>query len=274
VPTFRRTLRTLRWQVFGYGVGLVAWAVLIVALFPTMGESYGQLQLPDVYRDMFGLGAGSLGEFRSFASLEFYQWVPIVLAIYVITVATGTLAGEEGRGSLEILLAQPVSRRRLFLEKVAAIGLGALMIAALTAVALVMSVSFIDTGGDLTAFQLGAAVFGTLPVVALAGSLALLLATVAPSRGTAAALVAAVFVAAWLVNGLGALSPQTQWLQPLSGFYYADLQTLLTDGLTPWHQAVVLGVTVLQTVLALIAFERRDIEVSRWQARALLPGAR
>jgi ABC-2 type transport system permease protein len=274
MPTFRRSLRTLRWPVIGYGIGLAAWALLIAAIFPTMGASYGQLQLPDVYREMFGLGAGSLGEFRSFANIEFYQWVPIVLAIYVITAATGTLAGEEGRGSLEILLAQPVSRRRLFVAKGAAIAVGALLIAAVAAVALVIGVAFIDTGSDLGSVQLAAAVFGTLPIVFLAGSLALLLAAVAPSRGTAAALAAAVFVAAWLVNGLGALAPQTEWLQPLSGFYYADLQTLLREGLTPWHQAVVLAVGVLQCVLAMIAFERRDIEVGRWQATALLRRAR
>ncbi len=223
---------------------------------------------------MFGIGAGSLGEFRIFANLEFYQWVPVVLAIYAITAATGTLAGEEGRGSLEILLAQPVSRRSIFLQKIAAIAVAALAITAVTTVALLVSVAFIDTGGDLSRLQIGAAVFGTLPIVALAGSLALLLGAIAPSRGTAAALVAAVFVAAWLANGLGSLSPQTEWMQHLSGFYYADLQTLLTDGLTPWHQAVVVGVTALQVVLALVAFERREIEVARWQLDALRPGRR
>jgi ABC-2 type transport system permease protein len=271
MPVFRRTLRALRWHMIGYGIGLVAWAVLVAALYPSIGKSYGALELPEAYRAMFGIASGNLGNFRTFANIEFYQWVPVVLAIYVITAATGTLAGEEGRGSLEVLLAQPVSRARLFVSKVLAIALGALVIAAVTTVGLLVSLAFIDIGSDLTVARLGAAVFYTLPLVALVASLALLVAAVAPSRGTAAGIVSAIFIAAWLANGLGALSSQTEWLKYLSGFYYADVQTVLTSGLHPAHQAVVLAVTAVQTALALVAFDRREIEVARWQFDALLP---
>ena len=47
--------------------------------------------------------------------------VPLLLMIAAIGAGAGAIAGEEERGTLELLLANPLSRRRLVLEKTAAV---------------------------------------------------------------------------------------------------------------------------------------------------------
>ena len=267
MPVLRRTLIALRWQIVGYGVGLFAWAVAVVLLYPAIRDVYKGVELPEAYSAMFGDAAFNLGDFRNFVSVELYQWIPLVMTIYVVVAATGTLAGDEGRGVLEILLTQPRSRRRVFFEKAGALLIGALAIAAITSLGLAVSVPFVDTGSDLSLIELIVAVFATLPFVLLIGSFSLLLAAVAPTRGTAAAIAAAVVVASWLAASLAGLSEQTAWLKYLSGYYYADAQTIPLDGPVAWHQALVFGLTAAQTALAAIAFQRREIEGGTWQIR-------
>ncbi|MDA0365314.1 MAG: ABC transporter permease subunit, partial [Chloroflexi bacterium] len=243
MPVLRRTLGTLRWQIVGYGLGLFAWAAVVVLLYPTIRDMYAGIELPEAYRTFFGESAMNLGDFRNFASVELYQWIPLVMTIYVIVSATGTLAGDEGHGVLEILLTQPLSRRRVFLEKAGALAIGAVAIAAISALGIAATLPFVDTPGGVSVGAMVAYVFATLPFVLLVGSLALLLAAVAPTRVTAAAIAAAVVVGAWLAASLADLSSQTQWLKYLSGYYYADVQQIPIAPPQIGHLAIVLAAT-------------------------------
>ena len=265
MPVLRRTLMALRWQVVGYGLGLFAWAVILVLLYPSIRDMYAGMEFPEAYSALFGEAAVNLGDFRNFASVELYQWVPLVVSIYAVAVGTGTLAGDEGRGVLEVLLTQPFSRRRVFLEKVGAMVLGMIAITAIAAVGVLVSVPFVGIGDNVSLFNLSASLFALLPFALLTGSLALLLAAIAPTRGTAAGLVAVVVVASWIAASLAALTAETEWLKYLSGYHYADVQLILVGRPVWWHQLLVVGVTLAQTALALLAFERREIEVATWQ---------
>lgn len=273
MPVLRRTLRALRWQIVGYGLGLFAWAAVVILLYPAIRDMYAGIELPEAYRTLFGESAMNLGDFRNFASVELYQWIPLVMTIYVIVSATGTLAGDEGRGVLEILLTQPLSRRRVFLEKAGALAIGAVAIAAISALGIAATLPFVDIPGGVSVGAMVAYVFATLPFLLLVGSLALLLAAVAPTRGTAAAIAAAFVVGAWLAASLADLSSQTQWLKYLSGYYYADVRQIPIAPPQIGHLAIVLAATAAQLVLAVFAFQRREIEVARWQLPLPRPAA-
>lgn len=265
MPILRRTLLALRWQVVGYGIGLFAWAALVILLYPAIRDVYAGIELPEAYSAFFGEAAMNFGDFRNFASVELYQWIPLVMTIYMVVSATGTLAGDEARGVLEVLLTQPLSRRRVFLEKTAALALGALGIATIAMLGVVVTLPFVDVGPGVSAPAMAAYVYATLPFVLLVGSLSLLLAVVAPTRGTAAAITAGVVVASWLAASLADLSSRTEWLKYLSGYYYADVQQIPIAPPELAHLAIVAAVTTAQLALGVIAFQRREIEVATWQ---------
>jgi len=106
-----------------------------------------------------------------------------------------------------------------------------------------------------------------LPMLVFFATAGLLLGAVAPSRGTASAILTVMVVVGYVFASFAQLTPATEWLRYLSPFYYAGLTEVLTAGVTWWHQALLFGSAVLLGTLGLFAFERRDIGVEGWQFR-------
>jgi ABC-2 type transport system permease protein len=268
-PVLQRALRDNRWHIIGYGVGLGAYAILVVSLFPAVSDAYADVQLPAGYEDVFGISGIDLGNPRHFISLEFFSFAPIVASIYGIAAGTGVLGAEESRGSMAMLLAQPMTRRRIFAEKVAALTLGAVLVAFAAAIGFLVIVPFVDTG-SVNAGETFLAAFILLPPTLAVAGVALLLSTIAPSRGVAVGIVSAYVVAAYLAASLAQLTSFTEWLRYLSPYYYTGGETVLIDGAVWWHQLLLLAVAAASTLLAMHSFEGREIGLGRWQWRNLV----
>ena len=191
MPLLRKTLHDLRWHIVGYGGGLGMLAALYVVLYPAFAGTFADFELPEAYSAFIG-DVSDLAAPRGFFQIEFFSfWMPLLVAVYAVVVSTGLLAGDEQRGTLEMMLAQPVSRRRLFVERVAAFAIGATLICALASLGFVVSAPFIDLRGDVAVWELGLAPFAALPLALACGSLGLLAGALSPTRGLATGLVAA-----------------------------------------------------------------------------------
>jgi ABC-2 type transport system permease protein len=182
-----------------------------------------------------------------------------------VVVSTRLLASEESQGTADFLLAQPVSRRRLYIEKLIGWLLGAVAILLLTNVGFAIGIPLIDAGNELSLLNLVGASLLALPMLAFFATAGLLLGAVAPSRGTAAAILTVVVVVGYVFASFAQLTPVTEWLRYLSPFYYAGLTDVLTAGVNWWHQALLTGIALLLGTLGLFAFEQRDIGVAGWQ---------
>ncbi|MGE0135842.1 MAG: ABC transporter permease subunit [Dehalococcoidia bacterium] len=271
LPVLRRALVELRWQVVWYGVGLGAYASLMVWLFPSFEDTLQQVDYPEEYLKFFG-GTGDLSQPSNFLATEVWSFAPIIFVIYAIVASTGLLAGDEGHGSLDAVLAQPVSRTRVLLEKAGAFVLGALAIDVLICAAWATAVPFVDLHGDLTLLEVWGATVAMLPLVWFYGALGFLAGALAPSRGLAAGALTVLAVAAYLVASFARVIQPIEWLQYLSPYYYADTARVLTDGVVWWHTALLLGGAVLAVALAALSFRGREIGAHVWQPFAWAAG--
>ena len=259
----REALRELRWQILVYGVGIAAWAALAVWLFPHLE---GLLEAPAgtlAYRVLFGEAGESFAGARSYLTLQFFAWMPVITASYAIVASTGLLAREERPRE------RPLTRRRLLLERTVALAIGAVLICALGALGFAVSAPFVRLG-DVTLRELVVATFNLAPLMLACAGLGLVVAAVSPTRGVAARLVALETIVVYFANTLSSLA---DWLEPLrylSPFFYADVSVALNDGIEAWHVAVLLGAFALLTALAVRAFEARELDAARWQLRAVL----
>ncbi len=268
-PAFRRSLHDIRWNVLGYGVGLGVWAAVIVALFPSIRESLGDVEMPEDYLQFFGIESSDFRLASNYFQAEFFSTAPVVLVVYAVVVGTGTLAGDESNRTLELILAQPISRTRLFAERATAIVLGGLLILLLTAVGWTMALLFIEADDTVSIPKLAAATVAQAPLLTFWIALSLLLGALAPSRGSAAGVATVIAVATFLANSLAAIADQVEWLRYLSPFWYSDAPTILTGGVTPWHTAVLLAITAACFAAALFAFRSRDLNTGRLPRPAL-----
>ena len=104
------------------GLGLMAVAAITGALFPAFGESLGKVELPEGVGEL--LGGGDFASIAGWLDTEIASvYGPLVVAGSAIAAAAATIAGEEERRILALVLAHPVSRTRLLLAKAAAIAL-------------------------------------------------------------------------------------------------------------------------------------------------------
>ena len=90
-------------------------------------------------------------------------------------------------------------------------------------------------------------------------AVALLVGAASGKRGLAAGLTAALAVAAYVVNSLAPLVSGLRPLQELSPVYHYVASDPLRRGLELEHCAVLAGIALVAAVLAVAAFDRRDI---------------
>ena len=250
--TFRRRLRPT--LVTGAGLALVA--VLVCALFPSIGGSIGDLNLGKGVSAL--VGGGDFSSLPGYLNAEIFSiYGPLVLIGSAIMGVVSTTAGEEGDGSLSLVLSLPLLRSAVMVSKGAAIAAALVVIALIVWIGLIIGV--VIAGGGVGVADLAAQ---TVHLVALAlffEALAFAVAVGTGGRTEALGISGAVAVFSYLVNGLAPLVDGIDWAQKLSPFYYYSGSDPLTNGVDVGHLAVLLLGAAALTWLGLAGLGRRDL---------------
>jgi ABC-2 type transport system permease protein len=237
-------------------LGMTLVIVMVGALFPAVGDSIGQLDLPDGVAEL--LGGADYGTITGWMRSEIGAvYGPLVIAATAITCAVGSTAAEEEDGILGLTLAYPIGRSPLIGAKAGAVAVCVAVVAAGTLVGLLAGVALAGGGisvGHLVALALHLAFFGWA-----IGALALALAAATGRRAIASAGTAGVALVGFLINGFAPLVDGLTWLKYLSPFYYYAGHDPLGRGVDLGDLAVLGGAAILLTAVAAIAFERRDL---------------
>ena len=228
----RKTLRDLRWQVVGWGLGLAGLAAMLVLLYPAIAEQFEGVELENI-------GFGEIDDIsnpRQFFQVEFFTWGPVLLTVFAIIVGGALLAREEGGGTLELLLSQPLTRRALFLGKAVGGAIAVVGVLLIAGAGFLLTAPWVDLEGKVAVGELAVAPLSMLTFTWFVLAATMLTATLTPTRGRAAALMtAAAFLAYALYIAVGLVS-SIEGLRYLTPYYYSDAQRVLTEGTVWWHQ--------------------------------------
>lgn len=259
----RRSVRDNRRAVAWWLAGLAGLVGLYVAVYPTVRDQPALNRLVEQYPEVLKalIGGGATLDFTSpsgYLNGELFSFLaPLLFLVFGIGFGSGAVAGEEERGTIELLLANPLSRRRLVLEKAGALG----VLLAVLSLGLWLSLVALTPLGDmdLGAARLGEAVAGVGLFSLHFGAFALLIGCATGRRGLAIGISAAAATLAYVVNALGLL---VDWLEPYRKFspyfhYFAD--DPLRGGLSGGHVAVLGTASLAMVALASVAFSRRDV---------------
>ena len=252
---FIQTLRNLRWQIFWYGIGLALMAALVIYVYPSYASQLADFNIPEAMRALtgnvdYGTGAG-------FLSGEFLSWVPIVVAVFAIMSGTSAIGSEEANGTLDLLLAQPISRRRVAVEKLAALLVSTLLVVLITYIGWLISVPFVKI--DVGLGDLALATVNLVPIMLVLQSIGCLASVSMANRGVATGAVTAFTVASYFVNYVASLVHAIEPLRLLSIFHYYHGTEVLTDGIQWFGLILLLALYVGFSILAVTGLERREI---------------
>lgn len=258
-------LRRRKWSTLWWAVGIGLFIALIFAIYPSFRGSAGQLDkslssIPASARDLFTDTNDFLSPVGYLSSQCYFLLVPLLFSFLSIALGSSLLAREEQSGTLELLLARPVSRARLLLAKA---GAG-------TTILLVVGVAIAVLGAILCA-AIGfpgvnpAGVFFTtimcLNIALLFGALAFTMTALGRiGRGAAIGVSVLAALAGYLFNSLDKSVTWLVWPARILPFHYYHPAVMLQSGrLTGPETAGIFVASLVLLCVALIAFRRRDI---------------
>lgn len=260
---FKNTLQRNLWQLLGWGLTLGLVTLSLTLLYKPMVAQQSQLNsLMQAYGSNFmAFFGGTLDVLSPGGYLDFgyFSYIPIIAGIFSLLVGSGLILVDEERGTLDLVLAHPVSRTALFWGRFLAftcVTAGILFISWLGFLA-----GLSGTGWDVSAFALLLPHLDLFVILMLFGSLALFLSMALPSRTLAASLTGGLLVASYFVTSLARVSDKLASLNNFSPLNYYEGGRAL-DNLNWEHLLALLGFALAFALLAWLLFERRDVRVS------------
>jgi len=269
---FRQSLERGWGQVLGWGLSLGALAGYLVKFYDTIAEQRAsfELLLQSYPRELFAFFGDMETMFtpEGFLNVEFFSYMPLILGIHAVLAGSGLLAADEEAGVLDLVLAHPVSRWRMFLGR-----LGGFVVIVSSILAICWVGMLIGQRGSTLDYTWAVML---RPFISLAsqllffGSLALLLSMVLPSRRSAGMVAGLALVGSFFLVALGRIDERLADAARLSPmFYYQGGEAL--SGLNVGWTVGLLALTVLMAGVAGWRFLRRDIRVAGEGSLGLLP---
>lgn len=259
---FERSFHEHRRSLSVWAAGLFVLAVVMGALYPTVRDNPQLATLHETYpkalRSLFGITDLTTGV--GFMRAELFSLVaPLMLVVLAVLWGGDLIAGEEDRGTIDILLANPVSRSRILLEKWAALMVGVAVTGAGLAAGLAVTVP--SVGLNIGAGGVAAAVVSVVLLAALFGTVALAVGAATGRRGLARGTAVVLAIAAYLISSLADLVGWLKAVRPASPWYHTLGIDPLANGFSAAHLLVPLGLTAVVLVIGIYVFSRRDLAV-------------
>ncbi len=269
---FKHTLRRLRGSIIGWSVGVALYGLMMALFFSSMSKIENledfYAMLPEEMFAFFG-NLHAIGTPVGYIDVYFFSYLHVIVGILAISAGTGLLAGDEEKGTLDLVLAHPVSRAGLFWGRL--LGLATALAIILTAGWLSWVLPAGSVGFDLSRLQILRPFLPLFAVLLLFAAAAMLLSMAVPSARIAAMLTGALLVGNYLLQGLSNMNEKLQPAMKYTPLEYYQAGMAI-EGINGSWLAGLLLTALLLAAGAWLLFHRRDIRVGgerSWKLPAL-----
>lgn len=260
-PLFARTLswQRVRWIVIG--LAMFGWGLLIPIIYAGFSDAVRELansgMIPE---ELLSFGSGSFFSLPGAVTLGTQHPIAIaLLAVFAVGATATAIAGERQRGTLEVLLARPLTRTGMYLTILVAL---LIVVATVLAALLAGFVAGAATQGLLDdlplehlpmSFLNGFLLWGAFATFGMAASVSF------DRPGPALGLTMAYLLVNYFFEILGSLWRDVEWTQEYSLFHHFQPSEILEGALDPIDLVIVGIAFVVPIVYALVVFPRRDL---------------
>lgn len=255
---FAKTFYDLRWNILAFSIGLATLAFFVLFIYPSVANAQEGL-----FDGLAGeaanaiLGSANPGTPEGFLNVQLFSFLPLFLSIFLIIAASAAIAGEEGDKTLGVLMARPISRWRVLSEKALAIALGLVLISLAIAAGAVAGA--LTAGVDIDLALMALAMVAAIPWGLFVLGFGLFCSAIFKNRMWAALLATGVVVAAYMFNSLTEFVSSLTTYNRFMPVYYYNWGDPLIGPINWIHVAVLTGSGLVFYLLAMLAFERREI---------------
>jgi ABC-2 type transport system permease protein len=259
VEVARLDLRLRRRSSLAYAAGVGAYPLLIVVLYPSFRNDNSLNDLSTSNPKLAALfgAAGSLTSPDGWMNANLYaNFVPLFALLMTIGYGASAVAGQDEEGTLGGVASLPITRRRLLLEKTAALAVLSLPVPVVSFAASLVGNGFeLDLGiGVLTQVTISSALMAFD-----LGLLALAVGAWSGSRGTALGVAVAAAALGYVISSL---APVVHWIHAIryaSPVYWGVGGNPLLHGVGTAGTILLVLTAAVIGVLAWAGFRRLDI---------------
>lgn len=241
--------------------GMFVFALLFASLHETFADTI--VGFADTFAPEFSAVLGDISAAakpEGFLNLELYSlFLPFAVAITGVVFAAKAIGKEEESGTLELLLASPISRSKIFIQKLGAIKLALFIVAFSSWLGVVAGKAWFVFDANLTNVALASLTVFLLGLVYAMAALAGQAVTGKSKIGMGVG--AGLLVLTYFANVLSELVDNLEWLKYLSPFHYMDVSAVLDGSGELINFVILLIAAVILYVIAHIGFLKRDTGV-------------
>jgi ABC-2 type transport system permease protein len=275
---FRYTLARMLGQLIGWSIAMFLIGVLVVPFYDVFVENQSLIiKLIDAYPKEMMAFFGDFGDITSpagFLSMEYFSYLPFVLGTFAVMTGGGLIIRDEEKGRLDLVLAHPVSRTKLFWGRMSAFCVATIVILVISWLGIVLA-SF-STSLNLNAGELALPFLSLFAELLLFGTLALLMSFLLPAHWMASMVAGLVLVISFFLEVLSLLTDNLDRVVKFSPLHYYQSGDAINGMEIIWFVGLLI-VAIIFTIVAWVLFEHRDIRVSgegSWKFRALFFSSR
>ncbi len=235
-------------------IGLLIWSLTIAGLVFVMvsqyrnsAEAMGTANYPEAFVKAMGMDKVNMSTPLGYYAGKASVMVTLFGAIYAAILGSGAIVRDES------LLARPISRVSLAVQRLIAVA------ANLLALNLIVAVVLLACGGDSMVWWVAIAQLLLHLCFAVIG---FVLAVLRIKAKAALALPLGVVLAGYVLSMLYGMNDALEQLKYLTPFYYTDIKEVLAGGaLEPLHALAVSAMILALAALGVAAYHRKDLPV-------------
>lgn len=261
---FWRAIKDRRILLLIYILSSIVLLWMYIALFPAFKDQSASLEqliknYPESFLKAFNFDIKSFTTVEGYLATEQFSFVwPMMMIFMMVGYAGSALAGEIEKGTIEVLLAQPIARAKVFLSRYLA-GFMMLVVfvifSVFSALPLSRAYDINFTSENFVTMAILSLLFGSSVY-----SIGFFLSSIFSDRGKVFFISGGILVAMYVLNILAAIKESLADLKYVSFFYYFNpSKALIYNQIDPWAYLVFLGAALVLTFAGLIIFMRRDV---------------
>ena len=260
LPVLTSALREQRRGLLIWGPVMAAVTAVYISYWPWMSGDGMVDMLQGLPEGLIkGMGYDRISTPGGYITSTVYGLLaPGLLLVYSIAAGARLLAGTEGDGTLELELTAPVDRRRVYLQRLAALWICVTALVLVVGLMTLVMVAGLDM--DVLAINVLAGSLGFLLLLLGMCTLAFAIGAATGRRSLALGGGSAVAVTAFMFNGIGS-AVGADWMIAVSPFSWYLANNPLDNGFDVQGLMLLSVIPVVAAVVGLVRFERRDLMV-------------
>lgn len=260
-PLFARTLAWQRTRWVIVSLAIFGWGVLIPVFYTAFSDAVRDLANSGaIPEELLSFGSGSLFSLPGAVTLGTQHPLAIaMIAVFAVGATSTAIAGERQRGTLEVLLARPLSRRTVYSSVTLALLLVVAAVLAAMLGGMVVGAALQGVLEDLPLQHLPMVLLNGILLWGAFGTFGLAASVSFDRAGPAVSLTLGYVIVHYFFEILGSLWREAEWTQEYSLFHHFQPAEILAADVDPVDLLICGVAFVVPIVYALVVFPRRDL---------------